>query len=98
MRQKAVIVEGQLKKCKRCEIELPLDAFAPHANGMYGVNSKCRECMKVVQKLANDNDEHREKCRIKAIERYNRLKEENPDYHGKPIGRPRKRNVEVSCI
>lgn len=37
------------KKCTVCERLLSFSKFGKHANGKYGLKSRCRECLKIIQ-------------------------------------------------
>ena len=65
-----------MKKCKRCQLEKPLDAFSLHSGFKDGRNSVCKECKNKVAKQTYQRDparileKQRRRRRRETLRRY----------------------------
>lgn len=46
---------GQVKTCKTCQLELPLDRFYKDGKGRGGLRASCKSCVDVVTKAYREN-------------------------------------------
>lgn len=70
MKKKAIAVDGQTKVCPVCGKDLPLEDYNK-GNGMYGKQSRCRECE---HKIQNSPERVARRRELELARR------ENPDY------------------
>ena len=52
---------SKIKKCSKCGLPKSLDLFYPKKKGLYGVDSRCKECVLLSKKLRYEKSKRKER-------------------------------------